>query len=140
MSAIGDCSTTIFQQPTDCDKLLSNQCKKNRPQARARTHLKPITHRTLAQAAILFLMKKAFHDTGIEFLRAELLSGLTRATIAGKAKDDQKRKRNCLEARKAHDTILRFLPQTPLSQEEQGEVESKLAELKAILRRLGENV
>jgi hypothetical protein len=77
---------------------------------------------------------------GIQFLRTELFAGLTRATIARNAEDDKKRQRNRLEARKAHDAILRFLPLTPLSQEEKADIESTLNELAFVLRSLGENL
>lgn len=77
---------------------------------------------------------------GTEFLRAELLAGLTRARIAQNATTGSKRERNRLEARKAYDTILRFLPQTSLSQEDEEQIRSKLTELKFELQSLGENV
>ena len=45
-----------------------------------------------------------------------------------------------LRARKSHDAILRFLPTTPLSQEEKADIDAKLAELTLVLRSIGENV
>jgi len=77
---------------------------------------------------------------GTEFLRAELLAGITRAHIAQKTTNESKKDRNRHEARKAYDTILRFLPQTPLSQEDKEEINSKIAELKFVLRALGDDV
>lgn len=77
---------------------------------------------------------------GTEFLRAELLVGTTRANIARNTSDESKKQRNRSEARKAYDSILRFLPQTSLSQEEKEQIESKLTELKFALRSLGEQV
>jgi hypothetical protein len=81
-----------------------------------------------------------FIGAGAEFLRAELLAGLTRARIAQNATTESKKERNRREARKACDTILRFLPQTPLSQEDEGQIHLKLAELKFELQSLGEEV
>ncbi len=77
---------------------------------------------------------------GTEFIRAELLAGLTRANIARSTSDESKKQRNRSEARKAYDAILRFLPQTFLSQEEKEQIDSKLTELKLVLRSLGEEV
>ena len=77
---------------------------------------------------------------GTEFLRAELLVGITRAKIAQNTPDQDKKDRNRREARKAYDAILRFLPQTFLSQEEKEEIDFKLMELKVALRSLGEDV
>ncbi len=77
---------------------------------------------------------------GTEFLRAELLAGMTRVNIAQNASDESKKRRNRCEARKAYDAVLRFLPQTFLSQDEKEQIDSKLAELKSALRSLGEEV
>ncbi len=76
----------------------------------------------------------------MEFVRAELLAGMTRANIARNASDDSKKQRNRREARKAYDAILRFLSQTVPSQEEKDQIDSKLKELKSALRSLGEEV
>ena len=77
---------------------------------------------------------------GTEFLRAELLAGLTRARIAQNATTENKKVRNRLEARKAYDTILRFLPQTSLSQKDAQEIHFKVTELRFELQSLGEDV
>src|SRR5215467_14071524 len=50
-----------------------------------------------------------------EFLRTELFAGITRTNIAQSTPDESKKQRNRREARKAYDTILRFLPQMFLS-------------------------
>jgi hypothetical protein len=77
---------------------------------------------------------------GTEFLRAELLAGITRANIAQNTLDESKEQRNRREARKAYDAILRFLPQTFLLLDEKEQIDSKLLELKSALRSLGEQV
>ena len=82
-----------------------------------------------------------FGSVGVEmeFLRAELFAGMTRARIAQSTTDEHKRQRNREEARKAYDAVLHFLPQTPGPQEERAQIDSKIAELKFVLRSLGEN-
>ena len=77
---------------------------------------------------------------GMKFLRTELRAGITRAHIAKNTSDESKKQRNRQEARKAYDAVLRFLPQTFLSQEEKEEIDSKLTELKFALRSLGDEV
>jgi hypothetical protein len=75
-----------------------------------------------------------------EFLRTELFAGITRANIARNTPDESKKERNRREARKAYDTVLRFLPQMYLSEKEKEQIDSKLAALKSALRSLGEKV
>ena len=77
---------------------------------------------------------------GAEFLRSELLTGITRANIAQRTPDESKKLRNRRESRKAYDAVVRFLPQTLLSHEEKDEIDSKLTELKFLLQGLGEDV
>jgi hypothetical protein len=48
--------------------------------------------------------------------------------------------RNRVNARKAYDALLHFIPKVPLTSEEAGEIKIKLAELKSELRLLGEDV
>jgi hypothetical protein len=75
---------------------------------------------------------------GTGFLRAELFAGMTRANIAQTTSDEDKKDRNRREARKAYDAILRFLPQTFLSEEEKEQIDSRLADLKFMLLSVGE--
>ena len=79
-------------------------------------------------------------STGTDFLRAELRVGLTRTAIAQKASTESKRERNRIEARKAYDSVLRFLPEATLSPEEKKEIDLKLVELRFSLQSLGESV
>jgi hypothetical protein len=76
----------------------------------------------------------------VRFIRAELLTGLTFATIARAANYQAKIDRNRMNARKAYDVLLRFIPTTRLSASDADEVESKLAELKIYLQHLGEDI
>ena len=75
-----------------------------------------------------------------QFLRTELLAGLNFAKIALEAEDQKKVERNRVNARKAYDALLRFIPDAALSSEETKEINSQLSELKADLQRLGEDV
>lgn len=81
----------------------------------------------------------ASDGAGLAFLRAELLAGFTRAKIAQDTTDERKRQRNRVEARKAYDAVLRFLPQALVSPDETEQIESKIAELKFVLTSLGED-
>ena len=76
----------------------------------------------------------------IEFLRAELLTGLTLSKIAREARHDDKRERNRLNARKAYDSILRFMPKVDIVSEDLMDIRSKLEQLRSELQLLGEAV
>jgi hypothetical protein len=76
----------------------------------------------------------------IEFLRAELLIGLTLCKIARESRNEDKAARNRRNARKAYDSVLHFMPNTPLSVPDSAEFESKLTELRTELHLLGEKV
>ena len=75
-----------------------------------------------------------------DFLRAELLTGYTLCNIARCSLHEGKKARNQANARKAYDTILRFLPGSHLEAEEAAEIKSKLEQLKSSLRLLGEQI
>jgi hypothetical protein len=77
---------------------------------------------------------------GLNFLRSELDTGLTLAKIARSAKRADKRNRNLHNARKAYETVLRFLPGIILTTSQAREMKSKLEQLKKELRRIGEDV
>ena len=76
----------------------------------------------------------------LQFLHAELLTGLTLSGIALEAKRKHKIDRNRINARKAYDSVLRFMPSTIMLDSECEEVKLKLAKLKAELLLLGEDV
>ena len=77
-----------------------------------------------------------FHDA--QFIRVDLRTGLNLAKIALTARDEVTRNRNRKNARKAHDTILRFLPKLKLTSQELSGIRPKLARLKSQLQKLGE--
>lgn len=79
-------------------------------------------------------------NAGIQFLRTELIAGLTFSKIALQAKNNAKGERNRMNARKAYDTLLHFIPETSLSVEDAKEINAKMAQLRADLQQLGEDV
>ena len=81
-----------------------------------------------------------FEEAGIDFIRAELHTGLTLSRIALVASDERKRDRNRVNARKAYDALLHFLPTVMLSDVELTEVKESLARLRSDLQLLGEEV
>ncbi len=88
-------------------------------------------------------MKGPLSDTNraeLEFLRAELTTGLTLARIALDAQDEEKIERNRVNARKAYDSILHFMPRSFVPTAEWEEIKSKLAQLRDELKLLGEKL
>ena len=79
-------------------------------------------------------------ETGVEFLRTELRTGLTMARIALEAQSRKKVDRNRANARKAYDTALRFIAKTTLKEEEADEIRGMITRLKLALADLGEPV
>jgi hypothetical protein len=78
-------------------------------------------------------------QSGIQFLQAELETGMTFAQVAESASQEEKKRRNIANARKAYDSVLRFLPDSKLSDDEFSEIKIKLEELRFALESLGEN-
>lgn len=76
----------------------------------------------------------------VRFLYAEVLTGLTTAKIALTTKSTEKKERNRAMARRAYDTVLRFVPKTYVTDSEAADLREKLEQLKADLRALGEDV
>jgi len=83
---------------------------------------------------------KSMENVGIEFLRAEALAGLTFSKIALQSRYQEKKDRNRAKARKAYDTLLRFMPRHHATSEAWVEIRAKVAELKSNLQQLGEEV
>ena len=75
-----------------------------------------------------------------EFLRIEIHTGLTMSKIAREAAYDDKMERNRANARKAYDTVMRFIPKLVLTAEEADEIKRGLAQLESDLRQLGEEL
>lgn len=79
-----------------------------------------------------------YHQSGLQFVNAELETGLTFARIALGAKGRPKIDRNRVNARKAYDSALHFLTTTSLNAEESRRINEKFAALKSNLEQLGE--
>ena len=79
-------------------------------------------------------------ETGVEFFRKELRTGLTMARIALEAESRNKVDRNRANARKAYDAALRFIAKTPLTDEEAEEIRAMITRLKLALAELGEEL
>src|SRR5215469_2030899 len=85
-------------------------------------------------------MKLVEGNGELEFLRAEARTGLTFSNIALGSHYQEKTARNRANARKAYDTLLRFMPRDPASPGASEEIRAKVAELKSDLQQLGEEV
>lgn len=81
-----------------------------------------------------------FVQSSIDFIRAELRTGLTLSRIALDTSNEQKRERNRINDRKAYDAILHFLPTAMLSEVELTEINKSVASLRGHLQTLGEQV
>lgn len=78
--------------------------------------------------------------SGAGFLRSELRTGMTLTRIAMQSVHPDRVDRNRANAKKAYDSVLRFLPKAQLGNEEEMEIRDGLAELKFALQSLGEKV
>lgn len=78
------------------------------------------------------------HRSETDFLRTEILTGLTMAKIALDSTRKSKRERNRANARKAYDAVLHFMRSSPLEGDEADEIKRGLAQLKSELVKLGE--
>lgn len=74
----------------------------------------------------------------LDFLRSEIVTGLTLARIAHDANRQDRRTRNSINARKAYDAVVHFMPRVNLNPEETNEMKTKLEHLKSELEKLGE--
>jgi acetylornithine/succinyldiaminopimelate/putrescine aminotransferase len=77
---------------------------------------------------------------GVNFLHSEIETGLTLVRIAQSAKRADKRNRNLVNARKAYETVLRFMPAVVLTTSQSRHMRNKLERLKKELQTLGEDV
>ena len=84
-------------------------------------------------------MKDHFDATqmaALDFLRTELETGLTFAKIGLSAHDEEKIRRNQLNAQKAYDTFCRYFANAAVSEAESDEMHATAAELKGLLGKL----
>ena len=84
-------------------------------------------------------MHSEANATSVEFLNIEADTGLMFAGIAAESDDGAKAARNRENARKAYDTILRFIGRISLTAAESEALDTKMAKLKQGLQTLGES-
>jgi hypothetical protein len=77
--------------------------------------------------------------TSVDFLNTEADTGLMFAGIALESDTEEKMTRNRANARKAYDTILRFIGRVSLTDAESENLGTKMAKLKLGLQTLGES-
>jgi hypothetical protein len=85
-------------------------------------------------------MPNVVFPEGLGFLRSELETGLTLARIARSSTRADKRNRNLLNARRAYEAVLRFMPGVILTTSQSRDLKNKLERLKKDLRTLGEDI
>jgi len=86
----------------------------------------------------LLASRERMNRVSVDFLKTDLETALTFVKIARQTRDDLRRKRNCRAARKAYDTVAKFVTKVDLSAESVRMVRLRLAELKKELEALGE--
>ena len=74
---------------------------------------------------------------GIEFLLADLATGLTFTEVAAVTSSVEGRARNWDKAREVYRTVMRLLQRVSPSPEEQSQLQSRLEELKRRLEKAG---
>jgi hypothetical protein len=77
------------------------------------------------------------NEVSLEFLKTELETGITFATLALSARYEHKLKRTKANARKAYDTAVKFMDKLT---EKSAELDSLFQDLRSKLRDLGESV
>jgi diketogulonate reductase-like aldo/keto reductase len=78
------------------------------------------------------------NQSGIEFLLTDLDVGLTFMDVAGVSNNEETVHRNCENARKAYDTVLRLLNNLAPDEKQHEQIEAKLALLKSRLMVVGQ--
>jgi hypothetical protein len=81
---------------------------------------------------------ETFRSTTLGFVGTELDAAETFSDMALETANEDKRARNCQNARKAYDTALHFLAIIKLTKEEGRKIGTKIAAVKSKLQRLGE--
>ena len=87
----------------------------------------------------LLASKRQFNRTGTEFLKVDVVTGLTFAKAALDSRDEDKKLRNQKSARKAYDTIVRMLNKITPSKADAQQLHENLQQLKNDLIQLGES-
>jgi hypothetical protein len=79
-----------------------------------------------------------FRQTGTDFLKTDLETAMVFATLALETHNEEKRKRNRINARRSYDTIVRLTEKLCPSKKDARFLERNLRRLKAELESLGE--
>lgn len=86
----------------------------------------------------LLASRERMTRASVEFLKTDLETALTFVKIARQTRDDVRRKRTCRAARKAYETLTKFVKKVDLSAENGRRISLGLEQLKAELESLGE--
>jgi hypothetical protein len=88
-----------------------------------RRNLHPMTVKSFAE------LKLASNDVGVQFVFNELELAQSFLDVAAQSNDPQHQSQSCRNAKKAHDTAVRFLPRFVLSESQKSSFSSKLHNL-----------
>ena len=121
--------------------------------SQAKNSEKPASTRTAASVAAHAASKTAqelgeqlsavgrqFNDTSADFLRIDVETALTFTGLALTTDNQEKKKRNRKNARKAYNTVLHLLPRVTFTPSGQARLQDMLARLKKELVQLGERL
>jgi hypothetical protein len=87
----------------------------------------------------LLASRERMNRASIDFLMTDLETALTFAKIALTTRDVSRRKRTCRAARKAYETLAKFVHKVDLSAEDARRVSAGMKQLKSELESLGES-
>jgi hypothetical protein len=86
----------------------------------------------------LLASRERMNRASVEFIRTDLETALTFVKIARETLDVSRRKRTCRAARKAYETLAKFVHKVDLSAEYAQQVSLGMKQLKSELESLGE--
>src|SRR5215469_9950215 len=86
----------------------------------------------------LLASRERMNRASAQFLKLDLQTALTFVGIARQTRDQVRKKRNCMAARRAYDTVVRLADKVPLEVEDRQTVSRGLKRLRTELEALGE--
>jgi len=86
----------------------------------------------------LLATRERMNRASVEFLKTDLETALTFVKIARQTRDESRRERTCRAARKAYETLTKFVNKVNLDAENGRQVGLGLKQLKSELESLGE--
>jgi hypothetical protein len=86
----------------------------------------------------LLASRERMNRASAEFLKLDLQTALTFVGIARQTRDQVRKRRNCMAARRAYDTVMRLVDKIQLSVEDRRAVSHGLKRLRTELETLGE--